>query len=107
MHQAFLFPSWAKETKKQKKKNAWSQDRHRHTETFSGEMLKYMYLPNNIQREGKAGSKNWAKATACKSNMSKMIDFTDCAVKDAKAQDHPIYNIYIINRGSWPALSRV
>ena len=55
-----------------------------------------LYLPKNIQREGKAGSKNWAKATACKSNMSKMIDFRESAVKYAKAQDHPIYNILLI-----------
>ena len=51
-----------------------------------------IYLPKNIQREGKAGSKNWAKATACESIMSKMIDFRESTVKYAKAQDHPIYN---------------
>ena len=45
-------------------------------------------------REGKAGSKNWAtcKATACESNMSKMIDFRESTVKYARAQEHPIYN---------------
>ena len=59
-------------------------------------MLLYMYLPKNIKREGKAGSKNWAKATACESNMSKMIYFRESAVKYAKAQDQPIYNILLI-----------
>ena len=63
--------------------------RHHHTETFSGEML--IYLPKNIQREGKAGSKNWAKATAWESNMSKMIDLRKSTVKYAKTQDRPIY----------------
>ena len=53
-----------------------------------------LYLPKNIQREGKAGSKNRAtcKATASESIMSKMIDFRESTVKYAKAQDHPIYN---------------
>ena len=58
--------------------------RHCHTENFSGEM--HRYLLKNIQREGRAGSKN------CESNMGKMIDSRERAVKYVKAQDRPIFD---------------
>ena len=50
-----------------------------------------LYLPENIQRKGRAGSKK------CESNVatwSKWLTIRESAVKYAKAQDHPILDLW-------------
>ena len=74
---------------------------HHHTENLSGEMCRY--LPQNIQRKGRAGKKSSKiHCTRKEHSGSEMIDLSESAVKLLK----PKTTQHMISDGDcWPALS--